>query len=144
MTENFFEQLYSSDDFCAATGRATLASSRLEVAIKTYLRHQGFNVPDQSATLGRLVTLLKDHDFITSNGEAHFKDLKIQRNYLIHSLFDLLAGNIPKTILENENLVPLDVLYFTEKAIQTANNISHFANLFEEAISGDEPRSPVV
>lgn len=132
MSIDFFELLYSSDEFCATAGRLTLASSRLENAIKSYLHHHGVNIPNQKATLGKLVTHLKEHKLITPNGAMHFDDLILKRNYVTHSLYDLLSGNIPRTILENQDLQELDVYYYTDKLQDTVDDLFYFSRLFKD------------
>jgi hypothetical protein len=63
------------------------------------------------------------------------RGLKLQRNYLTHSLFDLFSERIDETLLPRTNLVPMDVTVFTEKAWQLEQNLSGLSSIVEERIA---------
>ncbi|QPJ61523.1 MAG: hypothetical protein G3M70_06315 [Candidatus Nitronauta litoralis] len=120
--KEFFELLYQNKEFCNSLGQVMLAASKLESTLRIFLINQGHDIPENKATLGNLVNILKKNKHLSKNGEMHFADLKMQRNYLSHSLYDLFNDNIEETILPRENLVPEDVQVFAEKVSGTAKN----------------------
>jgi hypothetical protein len=116
VNSQFFELLYADREFCEAMGRATLAAGRFESTLGAFLRAKGVAVPEGHASFGWLIGALEKHSFLNDNGVQVLRDVKRQRNYLTHSLFDLFAGRIPETVLPRTGLVPMDVDVFTEKA----------------------------
>jgi len=136
MKPEFFSILFHNQNFCAALGRVVLAAGRLESLLREYLELNGVMVKEWEATLGKLTLLLKDNNLITRNGEMHFNDMKSQRNYLTHKLFDLFAERIEETVLPRTDLLNSDTEYFTERADILANDLDHFANSAHTLISG--------
>jgi hypothetical protein len=126
--------LYADREFCEAIGRATLAAGRLESTLKAFLRMKGVAVPDGRATFGWLIGALQKHRFLSNNGVQVLRDLKRQRNYLTHSLFDLFAGRVPETILPGTELVPMDVDVFTEKARVLGDNMFGLSRIAERRL----------
>ncbi len=144
MNLEFFERLYGDQKFCNALGRMTLAAGRFESNLRAFLNLSGVSVSESEATLGSLMSKLKKHDLLSENGVQVLRDLKRQRNYLTHSLFDLFSARVDETILPRTDLVPMDVTLFTEKAWQLEQNFSGLSSIVEERIAqlGDAtPRS---
>ena len=135
MNLDFFELLYSDQEFCRAIGKTTLAAGRFESNLRAYLRLNGIEVTARDATLGALISALSKHRLLSTNGIQVLRDLKLQRNYLTHSLFDLFSGRIEETVLSRTELVPLDVEGFTEKALQLEENLTGLSAIAEKRIA---------
>jgi len=118
----FFERLYRDKEFCDALGRMTLAAGRFESNLRAFLNINGVIVHEKDANLGSLISKLIKNNFLSDNGYQILRQLKLQRNYLTHSLFDLFSERIDETILPRSDLVPMDVITFTEKVIQLEQN----------------------
>jgi hypothetical protein len=138
----FFERLYEDQEFCNVLGKMTLAAGRFESNLRAFLNLSGVGVPEGEATLGSLISKLKKHDLLSENGVQVLRDLKRQRNYLTHSLFDLFSARVDETVLPRPDLVPMDVTLFTEKAWQLEQNLSGLSSIVEERIAqlGDVTR----
>ena len=130
---DFYQLLYDDQRFCQAVGQVMLSASRLESLLRKYLEIQGCSIEHKNATLGKLISELKSGSHISENFEMILLELKMQRNYLSHSIYDLLSDEIQETILERD-VVPMDVIYYAEKAEETADNCSHIANVVQEHI----------
>ncbi len=131
----FFEQLTADRDFCAAIGRMTLAAGRLESDVRAFLTLKGIKLSGREATFGSLVAMLEKHNLLSENGLTVLRELKFQRNYLTHSLFDLFSGRIPETVLPRTDLIAMDVDMFTDKALQLEENLLGLAHIAEQRIS---------
>jgi hypothetical protein len=131
----FFKKLYADKEFCAALGRMTLAAGRFESNLRAFFGLNGVTVSENEATLGSMISKLKKHDLLSENGVKVLRDLKSQRNYLTHSLFDLFSARVDETVLPRTNLVPLDVTLFTEKALELERNLSGLSSIVEERIA---------
>jgi hypothetical protein len=120
----------------------TLTAGRFESNLRAFLNLRGVSVPESEATLGSLISKLKKHDLLSENGIQVLRDLKRQRNYLTHSLFDLFSARVDETVLPRTDLVPMDVTLFTEKAWQLEQNFSGLSAIVEERIAqlGDATR----
>jgi hypothetical protein len=127
--ENFFNLLYQDSEFCQAVGRVMLAASRLETNVRRYLRDKGIGGVGPKTTFGQLVAKMKENRLLTSNGETHFEDLALKRNYLAHSLYDLFTKEIEETILEREELTAGDTDIFVYRAENLAKDFNHFADI---------------
>lgn len=112
-----------------------LVAGNLEVLLKQYLRIHGVDVPEKSATLGKLIRILKQKGHLTENGEMHFGQASMQRNYLIHNLYGSFVDEIEKALLPVEKLVPMDVLTYTEKVMQATENLEAYLEIISTAIS---------
>lgn len=134
MNLQFFERLYVDQEFGGAIGRMTLAAGRFESNLRNFLKLSGVHVSTGEATLGSLIAKLKKHDLVSDNGVEVLRELKRQRNYLIHSLFDLFSGRIEETVLPRTNLIPMDVILFAEKAWQLEENLNGLSSIVEERI----------
>jgi hypothetical protein len=110
-----------------------LAAAMLETNLRLHLRARSVPKVRGNATLGNLVSLLKTNQLLSRNGEMHFDDLAAKRNYLAHSLYDLFANVIEETILPRTQLVEQDVVLFTDKAEQLAEDFFHFSTLVAKA-----------
>ena len=115
MKSEFYELLSKDETFCQALGRLMLVASKLEVLIKQYLRLQCKEVGERQATLGNLIKLLKKNNHLTKNGEMHFQQANMQRNYLIHNLFASFENEIERNLLPVEDLVEMDVFVYTQQ-----------------------------
>jgi hypothetical protein len=125
----FFRLLYNESEFCDAVGKIMLAAGMLETNLRIYLRARDVEGVRANSTLGRMVTLLKKHQFLSRNGEMHFDDLVMKRNYLAHSLYDLFSSVIDETILPRNELVEMDVQIFAGRAQELAKEFFHFSKL---------------
>ncbi len=145
MNAEFFERLYADEEFCGVLGRMTLAAGRFESDLRAFLILSGVHVPEGEATLGSLISKLKRHNLLSENGVQVLRNLKRQRNYLTHSLYDLFSARIEETVLPRTDLVPMDVALFTEKAWQLEQDLSGLSSIVEKRIAqfGDETTQPV-
>lgn len=132
--EEFFDLLYEDSEFCEGVGRVMLAAGILELRLRRYLHSRGITVELRSS-LGAMVATLKRKELLTRNGEMHFDDLVLKRNYLAHSLYSLFRGEIEETILENQGLAREDTDMFSYRAHQLAKDFLHFADTVESADS---------
>lgn len=134
MNLEFFDMLYRDPGFCEMLGRVTLAAGRFESDLRTYLQLRGVEVSDQ-AGLGHLIAELERNRMLSENGVQVLRTLKMQRNYLTHSLFDLFSARVDETVLPRDDLVPEDVSMFAEKAWQLEQNLKGLTQIVEESIS---------
>ena len=130
--EQFFELLYNDVEFCDGVGKVMLSASRLETNLRKYLKAKDIKHSPKS-TLGNLVTKLIENNLLTKNGQIHFNDLALKRNYLAHSLYDLFTKEIEETILERDELTALDTDVFIYRARTLAEDFLHFANIVAKA-----------
>ena len=126
-SQEFFDLLYNDVNFCNGLGKIMLAAGMLETNLRTYLNLKGIKQKNKKSTLGALISTLKKNNLLSRNGEMHFEDLKLKRNYLAHSLYDLFSHKIEQTVLPRENLVEMDVEMFAEKAQTLAGDLIFFA-----------------
>jgi hypothetical protein len=134
MNVEFFELLYADRGFCESMGRMALAAGRFESNLKALLRVNKVVVNQGQLSLGPLIGLLERHGFLSENGVTVLRDLKRQRNYLYHSLFDLFAARIPETVLPRTELVPIDVEVFAEKAQVLEENFRGLSAIVERRL----------
>lgn len=134
MKTEFYDLLREEDEFCCVLGKVMLTASKLEILLKQYLRLHGEEVPEKKVTLGNLISILKANGHLTWNGEVHFGQASMQRNYLIHNLYGSFVDEIEKKLLPVEKLVPEDVEVYTEQATLTAENLESYAELVTSAI----------
>ncbi|HTU19458.1 MAG TPA: hypothetical protein VMG10_15465 [Gemmataceae bacterium] len=126
----FYELLCADDTFCAQLGRAVLAAGRLESALKRHITENEKNFDLTRATLGKLVTVAGQRNFLSRMIPA-LEMLRDQRNYLTHNVHALLSGLIEETILEGSNLLDSDVHTYTERAWQLSENLNDLAEIVE-------------
>jgi len=134
MNLEFFDLLYADTDFCEAMGRATLAAGHLESTLYALLAERGVTIPRKGASFGRIIGTLQKHKLISENAFTSLKDVKEQRNYLTHCLFDLFSGRIAETMVPGSDLVPLDVVGFTEMARQLEENMRGLSMIVERRL----------
>ncbi|MEZ5530033.1 MAG: hypothetical protein R3E57_08920 [Porticoccaceae bacterium] len=134
MKLEFYNQLVDNAEFCRALGRVMLASSKLEIELKQYLRIHGKDLSERAATLGNLIKILKKNGHLTTNGEIHFGQVNLQRNYLVHNLYGSFVGEIENWLLPIEDLVPEDIELYVEKTELTANNLIFYSKIVCDAI----------
>ena len=130
--EQFFELLYNDVEFCDGLGKVMLSASKLETNLRKYLKAKNIKFNPKS-TLGNLVSKLIDNDLLSKNGQMHFKDLVIIRNYMAHSLYDLFSKEIEETILGREQLTALDNDIFIYRVHVLADAFLHFAKKVSRA-----------
>ena len=143
MDLKFFETLYKDAEFCEALGRMAMASGRLESDLRALLSLKGFDVPEDRATLGVLISELNRLHLQNENDVRVLRHLKRQRNYLTHSLFDLFAARIDETLILRRGLGPGDETVFTEYAETLEEDFRILALSVEKRIAAfDQPGSP--
>ena len=135
MKTEFYKLLSENDDFCKTLGKVMLAASKLEIELKQYLRLHGEDVSEKRATLGNLIQLLKKNGHLTRNGEMHFGQINLQRNYLVHNLYASFVGEIEDWLLPIDDLVPEDVEVYVEKTEQTAEGFEIYSKIVCEALN---------
>ena len=136
MKQEFFELLYRDRDFCKSLGQVMLASSKLERVLHKFLANEGHSIKE-NPTLGQLILIIKQKRHLSNNGKMVCEELKLQRNYLSHRLYELFDKEIQKKELPRlpcEGLVPEDVEIFTEKASQTASDFYEIARIIIDRI----------
>ena len=127
----FFALLCADDDFCSQLGRAMLAAGRLETALKRYLKTRRPELKLERANLGALLRQLQKHTFLVKMQPA-LEVLKSQRNYLAHSIHELLSDWIEETILERSDLLDSDVSIYCERVWQLTENLNGLAGIVEK------------
>lgn len=131
--EQFFELLYKDVEFCDGMGKVMLAASKLETSLRKYLRTKHIACSPKS-TLGNLVTKLIENNLLSKNGQMHFKDLTLYRNYLAHNLYGLFIKEIEETIITHtDELTELDTDIFIWRAQQLADDFLHFEKIVSKA-----------
>jgi hypothetical protein len=135
MEFDFFTILYMDKDFCISMGKMTLAAGRFESDLKEYLRIFSVNIPEEKATLGMLISQLRKNGLLSRNGEMVLKDIKKQRNYLTHNLYNLFSERIDETILTISELIPEDVSNFTEHVYELEYNLNSLSKIIESKIN---------
>jgi hypothetical protein len=134
MNLEFFELLYQNTEFCEKLGRMTMAAGRFESDLREFLRLRGIKVSDHTA-LGHLIGKLESHEMLSENGVQVLRNLKIQRNYLTHSLFDLFSARVNEPLLPRDDLFPDDVYTYSEKTWQLEQNLVGLTKIVEERIT---------
>lgn len=129
----FFDLLHDDTEFCGGLGKVMLAAGMLETNLRRYMMARKIEGVGAKTTLGRMVSLLKEHGLLSRNGEMHFDDLALKRNYLAHSLYDLFSEEIEEAILPRTELVEMDVEMFSEKVNSTAQDFLHFSRIVSKA-----------
>lgn len=125
--EEFFLLLYEESEFCDGVGKVMLAAGMLETNLRRYLNAKGVKGVCSKSTFGSMVKRLKDRSLLSRNGEMHFDDLVLKRNYLAHSLYDLFSRVIDETILPRDELARMDVETFADKAQTLAEEFLFFS-----------------
>jgi len=132
-SEQFFDLLYNDQEFCEGLGKVMLSASKLESNIRKYLKakHIAFK---SKATLGNLVTKLKENNLLSKNGQMHFGDLAIIRNYFAHNLYGLFVKEIEETMFGGtDNLTAEDIDYFIYRVHVLTDDFFHFAEVVSKA-----------
>ena len=128
---DFYNLLYSSDEFCLELGKVALAAGRLEAGLIKGLRNKGVTKGLEKAPLGKLIKIANDGNHIDINMYRALDITCKQRNYLTHNIYALFIELIEETILERDNLLDSDVLLFIERARQLQENINGLAETIE-------------
>ena len=116
-----------------------LAAGMLETNLRLYLKAKGIKTIRSNSTLGYMVKQMKDCHLLTRNGEMHFDDLVLKRNYLAHNLYDLFSEVIEETILPCSQLVDADIHMFRDRALSLAEDFLLFAKHVASADLSDKP-----
>lgn len=124
---DFFNLLYNDKEFCEQLGRVVLAAGRLETELRLYLAANSIKY-GKHATLGNLLDLLKKQGLM-GKAQPALESLRDQRNYLTHNLHALFSGLIEETVLECSDILDSDVVTFTERAWQLAENLNGLASI---------------
>jgi hypothetical protein len=127
-----YERLSKDSECCAALGRMTLASARLESDLRVFLTLNGFKV-GASMTLGGLVQKLGTSGMLSDNGLRILRTLKRQRNYLTHSLYDLFPARVDEDLMTRDELE--DVSLLAERAWILEDNLNGFSEIAEQSIA---------
>lgn len=133
MDIEFFELLYQDPQFCAMLGKVILSSGRFEGNLRRYLSLNQIKSYEQEG-FGGLIGKLERNKLISEKGIQVLRHLKLQRNYLTHSLFDLFSGQIEETLLQRKNLFPSDTATFTEKAWELEQNLRSLNEILEKKL----------
>ncbi len=120
--EDFFDLMYSDQEFSTQLGRAMLAAGRLETELKAYFTAHSVQLKNKRPTLGQLIDILRKHNLLPKM-QPHLEMIGKQRNYLAHSLYDLLSGEIEKTLLPCTDLIALDVYTYTARVRELEENL---------------------
>lgn len=123
MSKGFFQMLETDREFLVEAGRMMLYAGELESELRRLLRCHGHDMPVKRATLEKLLKELSKNQLISKNTEMVISEIKDQRNYFFHNIFNLMSGELEETLLASKGLVELDVLYYIDKARDTAENI---------------------
>ncbi|WP_309500174.1 hypothetical protein [Sulfurovum sp.] len=130
--EPFFNLLLIDDIFCQELGRVLLLSGKLESILSQYLEKNKIKLFKNKATLGNLINELDKNGLLSSNLKAILSMMKTQRNYLSHSIYDLLTYQIDETILEREVIIDSDVMTYTERVLNLKENLLGIIEIIEE------------
>lgn len=130
--EPFFNLLLTDDIFCKELGRVLLLSGKLESILSQYLGKNKIKLSKNKATLGNLINELDKNGLLSSNFKAVLSMMKTQRNYLSHSIYDLLTYQIDETILEREGIIDSDVITYTERVLNLKENILGIIQIIEK------------
>ena len=131
--KDFFNLLYNNQEFCSELGKVSLAAGQLEAEIISFLTRKGVVQDFEKTTLGMLTPLLKKKDLVNSNVIQALTMFRDQRNYLMHNIYALLAGQIKETILEGKNLLDSDVSLYIYRAAALQKNLSHMAKVIRNS-----------
>lgn len=127
----FFDLLLRHDAFCKELGVSMLLSSKLESILAEWLGDAQIKISKNKQTLGHLIKLAYENNMISGNLKNVLSLLKIQRNYLAHSIYDLLNFKIDETILERDSLNYADTLLYTERAANLNENLRAIIKVIE-------------
>ncbi len=128
--EDFFNLLYADEEFTSQLGRAMMAASKFETELKLYLAANSIPLKKRS-NLGDLIDQLNKHNLLPKL-HPHIEMFRNQRNYLAHSLYELLTGIIEETLLPSTDLISMDVHVYTERVNQLEYNLIGFADIVKK------------
>lgn len=133
MNLEFFTLLCESRDFCEAMGRMTLTAGRVESELKHFFKLTTGKEAPAKATMGKLVQLMRAEGLLSENGERAMQRNIEQRNYFIHSLFDLFSGRVDETLFPRSDHADVDV--FVEYAGILDHNLCRLSEIVQARIS---------
>ena len=122
---NAFESLYSDDSFALELGRFVLSASRFEAILKKLLQAKADGSKLEKASMGGLLTKLKNSQYIGCTLDYHLSFILQQRNYFVHQLYDRLTGFM---------LDRTEVDQFRNRVKGLQDELDSFAIQFEEAL----------
>lgn len=124
----FYELLYSSEEFCKELGKVALAAGKLESQLIRYFEKREITEISKRATLGKLIASAKKHKLLTDLLDA-LETLCFQRNYLTHNIYALFSELVEETVLQRTNLLDSDVVSFTERAWELQSDLLKLAEI---------------
>ena len=127
-----FESLYSDDSFALELGRFVLSASRFEAILKKFLQAKADGTKLEKATMGGLLTKLKNSQYIGCTLDYHLSFILHQRYYFVHQLYDRLASFM---------LDSTEVDRFRNRVKSLQDELDSFAKLFEEALQNQAQKA---
>lgn len=124
----FYNLLYTDDEFCKELGRAVLAAGRLEAELTKYMDNKNVGENIKKATLGTLIKYARKHEMLTKMVPS-LETMRDQRNYLAHNIYALFSGLIEETVLPRSGLLDSDIDVFTDRVCQLAENLNGLADV---------------
>ena len=127
-----FESLYTDDSFALELGRFVLSASRFEAILKKFLQAKADGSKLEKASMGGLLTKLKNSQYIGCTLDYHLSFILQQRNYFVHQLYDRLTGfTLDRT----------EVNQFRNRVKGLQDELDSFAKLFEEALQNQAEKA---
>ena len=124
---NFYKLLYENAEFTIELGKMTLSCSKLEAEIILFFKRKNITKNFSKTTLNPLIDYAEKNEFFDENLLIILREFAVKRNYLNHNIYGLFLELIDETILERENILDSDVLYFKDKVYVLNENLNHIA-----------------
>ncbi len=128
---DFFELLYSNNDFCKQMGQTILSAGKLESALIQYISNNTSEENVKKATLGKLIGIAEKNNLLQKMIPA-LRVIKDQRNYITHNIHALLSDRIEETILPNSELLNSDISTYEEKVWELNENINSLTKILSD------------
>jgi hypothetical protein len=129
---DFYNILFQNNDFCSELGKVTLSAGRLESEIILFFLRSGVDEKIIGKTLGQLIKVGESKVLFDKNLVMSLEMICKQRNYLTHNIYALYIELIDKTILERENLIDTDVLYYIDVVFILNENLNNLADIIKK------------
>lgn len=131
--EEFFQLLYTDNEFIVQLGQVTLLLAKLESELIRYIKRENIIVKNlEKKTLGGLLELCKVENLLGNNFIIALHMIKDQRNYLIHNLHYLLIEKDDNSRLPTNDLLPADILTYREALFTMIENVEHLTAIISE------------
>ena len=130
----FYNLLYTNDEFCKEFGQAILAAGRLESVLKQYLNETVPGEDTSKATLGRLIKIAEKNPLLRKMVPV-LESIRDQRNYFTHNIYALFSGLVEETILERTGLLDSDVATYMERAWMLKENLNGLADIISRHLN---------